>query len=126
MGNIEDPLNLPIRNYQGSSATLDIEDFSFEQYSYPDAFYDNKYVLVLPNPDSLCRAAEVRIVTHVTHNTGGTNEKFNFSPGLAPNVDPPGGLSGTCASPERLRRGHDQLHQRQGILARRHRELSPG
>jgi len=96
MGNIEDPLILPIRGYQGSSVTLDIEDFSFEQYSYPDAFYANKYVLVLPNPDSLCRAAEVRVVTHVTHNTGGSTEKFNFSPGLAPNVDPPGGLSGTC------------------------------
>ncbi|MCK7525052.1 MAG: hypothetical protein MZV64_49315 [Ignavibacteriales bacterium] len=39
------------------------------------------------------------VVTHVTHNTGGANEKFNFSPGLAPNVDPPGGLSGTCSSP---------------------------
>ncbi len=96
MGNIEDPLILPIRGYQGSSVTLDIEDFSFEQYSYPDAFYANKYVLVLPNPDSLCRAAEVRVITHVTHDTGGTTEKFNFSPGLAPNVDPPGGLSGTC------------------------------
>ncbi len=98
MGNIEDPLNLPIRSYQGSAVVLDIEDFSFEQYSYPDPFYTNKYVLVLPNPDSLCRAAEVRIVTHVTHSTGGTNERFNFSPGLAPNVDPPGGLSGTCSS----------------------------
>lgn len=98
MGNIEEPLNLPIRQYQGSSVTLDIEDFSFEQYPYPDAFYDSKYVIVLPNPDSLCRSAEVRVVTHVTHNTGGANEKFNFSPGLAPNVDPPGGLSGTCSS----------------------------
>jgi hypothetical protein len=98
MGNIEDPLNLPIRNYQGSSVTLDIEDFSFEQYPYPDAYYANRYVIVLPNPDSFCRAAEVRVITHVTHSTGGTNEKFNFSPGLAPNVDPPGGLSGTCSS----------------------------
>jgi len=99
MGNIEDPLNLPIRNYQGSAVPLEIEDFSFEQYPYPDAFYDNKYVLVLPNPDSLCRAAEVRVVTHVTHATGGTNERFNFSPGLAPNANPPGGLSGTCSDP---------------------------
>jgi type II secretory pathway pseudopilin PulG len=98
MGNLEDPLNLPIRNYQGSSVTLDIEDYSFEQYSYPDAFYDNKYVLILPNPDSSCRAGEVRVITHVTHNTGGANEKFNFSPGQAPNIDPPGGLSGTCSS----------------------------
>jgi len=99
MGNLEDPLNLPIRNYQGSSATLTIEDFSFEQYSYPNAYYDNKFVIILPNPQSGCRAGETRIVTHVTHNTGGTTEKFNFSPGLAPGVNPPGGLSGTCASP---------------------------
>ena len=98
MGNLEDPLNLPVRNYQGSSVTLDVEDFSFEQYSYPDAFYTQKFVIILPNPESGCRSAEVRSVTHVTHNTGGTSEKFNFSPGLAPGVDPPGGLSGTCAS----------------------------
>jgi hypothetical protein len=99
MGNIEDPLNLPIRNYQGSSVVLDIEDFSFEQYPYPDAYYADKCVLVLPNPESGCRSGEVRIVTHVTHSTGGANERFNFSPGLAPGVDPPGGLSGTCSSP---------------------------
>jgi prepilin-type N-terminal cleavage/methylation domain-containing protein len=99
MGNLEDPLNLPIRNYQGSSVTLDIEDFSFEQYSYPDAFYANKFAIILPNPQSGCRAAEIRVITHVTHNTGGATEKFNFSPGLAPGVDPPGGLSGTCGSP---------------------------
>ena len=99
MGNLDDPLDLPIRNYQGSSVTLDIEDFSFEQYSYPDAFYANKFVIVLPNPESGCRAGEVRVVTHVTHNAGGSNEKFNFSPGLAPGVDPPGGLSGSCSSP---------------------------
>jgi hypothetical protein len=98
MGNIEDPLNLPISNYQGSSVTLGVEDFSFEQYPYADAFYANKYVIVLPNPESGCRLAEVRVVTHVTHNTGGSNEQFNFSPGLAPGVDPPGGLSGTCSS----------------------------
>jgi hypothetical protein len=98
MGNIEEPLNLPLRNYQGSSATLDIEDFSLEQYPYPDAFYDNRYVLVLPNPESGCRAGEVRVVSQVRHSAGGTNEGFNFSPGQAPGVDPPGGLSGTCAS----------------------------
>jgi len=99
MGNIEDPLNLPIRNYQGSSVVLDIEDYSFEQYPYPDAFYDDKFVVVLPNPESGCRAAEVRVITHVTHDATGANERFNFSPGLAPGIDPPGGLSGTCPSP---------------------------
>ena len=96
MGNIDDPLNLPIRNYQGSSVVLDIQDFSFEQYSYPDEFYANRPVLVLPNPTSACRAGEIRIITHVTHSSGGANERFNFSPGLAPGIDPPGGLSGTC------------------------------
>jgi hypothetical protein len=96
MGNIDDPLNLPIDQYQGSSVTVDIHDFSFEQYSYPDEFYENKVVLVLPNPTSSCRAGEVRSVTHVTHNTGGATEKLNFSPGLAPGINPPGGLSGTC------------------------------
>ncbi len=99
MGNIEDPLNLPVLNYQGSAVVLSIEDFSFEQYSYPDEYYANKFVLVLPNPSSGCRAGEVRVVTHVTHNTGGTNERFNFSPGQAPGINPPGGLSGTCGSP---------------------------
>ncbi|HSA95845.1 MAG TPA: prepilin-type N-terminal cleavage/methylation domain-containing protein [Acidobacteriota bacterium] len=96
MGNMEDPLNLPIRNYQGSSVVLDIYDFSFEQYPYPDAYYANQTVIVLPNPDSGCVAGEIRICTHVTHSTGGANERFNFSPGLAPGIDPPGGLSGTC------------------------------
>jgi hypothetical protein len=96
MGNIDNPLILPIQNYQGSAATLAIEDFGFEQYAYPDAFYVNKLAIVLPNPASACRAAEFRVITHVTHNTAGSNEKFNFSPGQAPGVDPPGGLSGTC------------------------------
>ena len=97
MGNIEDPLYLEIHGYQGASINVDLEDFSFEQYPYPDAYYANKFVLVLPNPASACQAGEIRVVTHVTHNTGGTAEKLNFSPGLAPGVNPPGGLSGTCA-----------------------------
>jgi prepilin-type N-terminal cleavage/methylation domain-containing protein len=98
MGNIEDPLNLSIDNYQGSSINLSVDDYSFEEYPYPDAYYDNKVVLILPNPSSACRAGEVRLITHVTHDTGGANEKLNFSPGLAPGIDPPGGLSGTCSS----------------------------
>lgn len=98
MGNIEVPLDLTIQSYQGSAANLALEDFSFEQYSYPEDFYVNKYILILPNPQSGCRAGEVRVVTHVTHNAGGTNERFNFSPGLAPGANPPGGLSGACGS----------------------------
>jgi hypothetical protein len=52
----------------------------------------------MPNPESGCLAGEVRTITHVTHDASGTNERLNFSPGLAPGVNPPGGLSGTCPS----------------------------
>lgn len=98
MGNIDDPLNLPIHDYQGSSATtVDIDNFSFEQYSYPDAFYANKVAIVLPNPQSACRATEIRVITSVTHNAGGSSERLNVSSGLAPGVDPPGGPTGPCA-----------------------------
>jgi prepilin-type N-terminal cleavage/methylation domain-containing protein len=96
MGNFEDPLNLSVTNYQGSASNLSVEDSSFEHYPYPDEYYEDKVVLILPNPSSGCLAGEIRNVTHVTHDESGTNEKFNFSPGLAPGVNPPGGLSGTC------------------------------
>ncbi len=98
MGNIDEPLVLRIGNYQGSAADMSLKDYSLEQYSYPDDYYANKIVIILPNPASACPAAETRVITHVTHNTDGTNEKVNFSPGLAPGIDPPGGLSGTCPS----------------------------
>ena len=97
MGNLEDPLNLSIASYAGLATNIDIKDFSFEQYPYSDAYYDNKVVIILPNPKSSCRKAEIRVVTHVTHNTPNTNEKFNFVGGLAPGINPPGGMSGTCA-----------------------------
>jgi len=97
IGNDEDPLLLKIHGYQGSSVTVDLNDFSFEEYPYPDGFYDNKLALVLPNPSSGCRAGELRWITHVTHSQPDTNEKLNFSPGLAPGINPPGGLSGTCS-----------------------------
>ena len=96
LGNIEIPMNLRIREYQGSAVTLGVDDYSLEQYPYVDDFYANKIVVVLPNPASGCVAGELRQITHITHSTGGTNEAFNFSPGLAPGIDPPGGLSGTC------------------------------
>ena len=96
IGNMDEPLVLRIQSYQGSSAEVTLEDHSLEQYSYPDQYYEQKYVIIFPNPASGCWAAEPRIITHVTHDTGGTNEKVNFSPGLAPGVDPPGGLAGTC------------------------------
>ncbi len=99
MGNIEDPLNLPLQDYQGSSENVTLENFSLEQYSYPDAFYDNKYVLVLPNPESGCRGGVIRSISQVIHSSGGTNEGFGFAPGQNQGVNPPGGLSNTCNSP---------------------------
>jgi len=98
MGNIEDPLDLRIRSYHGASIDdyVDLEDYSFEQYPYLNDYYAGKFVLILPNPASACRAAEVRVVTLVPTHTGGTSELLNFSSGLAPGVNPPGGLLGTC------------------------------
>ncbi len=96
MGNFEDPINLMVANYQGAAANLTVEDLSFELFQYPDEFYENKVVLIIPNPDSGCLNGEVRTITHVTHDATGQNERLNFSPGLAPGVNPPGGLKGTC------------------------------
>jgi len=96
MGNMEDPLNIKIQNYQGDAANLAAEDYSIESYPYPDEFYPNKVIILMPNKDSGCIACEIRIITSVTHDANGKNEKFNFSPGLAPGIDPPGGLGNSC------------------------------
>ncbi len=96
MGNFDEPLDPKISNYQGSAANLTLEDRSFEKFQYADEFYENKVVLIIPNSKSGCLAGEVRTITHVTHDATGTNERLNFSPGLSPGVNPPGGLAGTC------------------------------
>jgi len=98
LGNIDEPMNLKIQQYQGSSVNVAVYDGSFEQYPYPPEFYTNRIVLILPNPASTCRTGEIRQLTHITWSSGGTNEKFNMSPGLAPGIDPPGGLTvgSTC------------------------------
>ncbi len=100
LGNMDDPLNLRIQEYQGSSVTVSVYDGSFETFPYPEEFYRNKIVLILPNPQSPCREGEIRQITHITWSTGGTNEKFNMSPGLAPGINPPRGLMATsnCVS----------------------------
>ena len=99
MGNIEEPLDLSINDYRGNaSVVVNLDDYSFEQYPYPDEFYNNKLILILPNPDSGCREIAIRQTTHITHSETGTNEGFNMSPGLAPDVNPPGGLMGECPS----------------------------
>jgi prepilin-type N-terminal cleavage/methylation domain-containing protein len=100
MGNIEDPLVLSITSYSGSAATVTVADQSFEANGYPDAFYANRVCLVFPKPGSPCVGMAVRLISQVRHNTGGTNEGFNFSPGQAPGINPPGGLSDVCADSE--------------------------
>jgi len=97
MGNIEDRLSLNINNYSGSSATVSLTDYSFEQRGYADSFYLNRIVIVFPNPSSHCVGAALRLISQVRHNDPGTNEGFNFSPGQAPGINPPGGLSDVCA-----------------------------
>jgi type II secretory pathway pseudopilin PulG len=99
LGNLDWPLNLRIQSYQGAAVDLAIEDNSFEQYPYADDFYQNKTVLILPNPANPCRFGEVRTITQITHPTSGAGEKFNFSPGLTPDISPPMNLMGTCPSP---------------------------
>ncbi|MCX7974170.1 MAG: hypothetical protein N3B16_06655 [Candidatus Aminicenantes bacterium] len=98
IGNMEEPLYLKIKQYQGASVTVSLEDYSFEQWGYPDYYFEDKLILILPNPASGCRAAEFRVITHVTHSQGGKNEKINMSPGLAKGINPPQNLAGTCPS----------------------------
>ncbi|MDW7761848.1 MAG: prepilin-type N-terminal cleavage/methylation domain-containing protein [Acidobacteriota bacterium] len=104
MGNMEDPLHIVIQSYSGGvgggAANAELIDFSLEQYPYPDEYYVFKTALILPNPASGCREGAIRTITHVTHSATGGNEKMNFSPGLAPGINPPGGLvsDGGCAA----------------------------
>ncbi|MDD8030988.1 MAG: hypothetical protein PHQ25_03210, partial [Acidobacteriota bacterium] len=103
LGNMDYPLSLKIQNYQGAAATIDIYPGSLEQYPYPEGFYTdpNRIFLILPNPASTCRQGAVRKITHVIWSEGGTNEGFNTSPGLAPGINPPGGLTdGTNCDPD--------------------------
>ncbi len=97
IGNMENPLGVAISQYAGNSTTLTLADYSFEQYPYLDTFYTNKFVLILPNPASACRAGEMRIIASVSHPSGGTGETLTFSPGMAPGLVPPENLLGTCS-----------------------------
>lgn len=99
MGNIEDPLDLKIGDYQGASENVTLEDYSFEQYPYPDDFYLDKIVLVLPNPSSGCSGGRFRQISQVIHSSGGTNEGLGFAPGQAPEFNPPGGLTAEECDP---------------------------
>jgi prepilin-type N-terminal cleavage/methylation domain-containing protein len=98
LGNMEDPLILMISSYHGSSVDVKMEDYALEKQPYPDSFYVGKIALIVPNAGSACVGAAVRMISHVTHNADGTNESVNLSPGQAPGINPPGGLSDVCAA----------------------------
>jgi hypothetical protein len=95
-------LALRISSYQGSSSTVTVADYSFEQNPYPDAFFTGKVVLVLPNASSTCRGGAFRVITQVRHGSGGTNQGFSFSSGSASGINPPGGLSNICPDSDYL------------------------
>jgi len=97
LGNLDLPLSLPISDYNGSSATVSLDDYSLEAFPYSDDFYVGKAVLVIPSSVSTCVGVATRVITHVSHNPNGTTEKFVFAPGRAPGINPPGGLSDICA-----------------------------
>lgn len=97
MGNMNSALVLTIQSYGGyaAAAQATVENLSFEEYAYADAYYPSNFVLILPNPASACKAGEVRQIDHITHNVDGTNEIIYFKGGLV-NLDLPGNLLGTC------------------------------
>ncbi|HUM34681.1 MAG TPA: prepilin-type N-terminal cleavage/methylation domain-containing protein, partial [Candidatus Saccharicenans sp.] len=97
LGNIDEPLNLKIQNYQGGhgggAANVALYDGSFELYPYKQTFYVNKIVLILPNTASACRQGVIRKITDIVWSTGGNNEKINTAPGPSAGLNPPGGLT---------------------------------
>ncbi len=100
MGNMEAPFSLTIQSCNGSGTKITLADHSFEQYPYPDSYYVGQICLLLPKSSSTCTGAAVRQITGVIHNSGGTNEAFQFSHGQAKDINPPGGLKDVCADTE--------------------------
>jgi type II secretory pathway pseudopilin PulG len=84
MGNIDDPFVVQTKNYDGQLVDkADLPDGALEEYPYPDDFYVNRYILILPNPTTPSRGGEVRKILNIPSHTGGTNEFMNFVTGLA-------------------------------------------
>ena len=100
MGIVEEPMSITIGTCCGGGTHLSLAYNSLEQLPYPDSYYVGQICLILPKSSSLCTGAAVRQITGVTHNSGGTNEAFNFSPGQAKGINPPGGLKDVCADSE--------------------------
>jgi hypothetical protein len=105
MGNMDDPLLLQIDTYNGGGTNgLTLANGSFEQYSYLDADYANRIILILPNPAAACRLGELRRISAVTHPSGGTGEALTLNAGLLSTIIVPSSrrltpterLLGTC------------------------------
>ena len=97
MGNVEEPMSITIGTCSGGGTHLSLANNSLEQLPYPDSYYVGKLVLIFPNSGSSCSGSAIRQITNVTHNVGGTNEAFDFSPGQAKGINLPGGLSDICS-----------------------------
>jgi len=100
MGDIEDPMVLRVAQYQGSTSTAGVDNFSFEREPFPDGYYLGKPVLILPKTGSTCRGAALRQVAQVLHPADGRNEGFVFAPGGASGITLPGGLADVCPDGE--------------------------
>jgi prepilin-type N-terminal cleavage/methylation domain-containing protein len=96
MGNVEEPFSVTIQACNGSATNIHLSNHSLEQFPYRDSDYIGKIVLITPNPGSACQGVAVRQITDVHRDEHGNNESFNFSPGQAKGINPPGGLSDTC------------------------------
>ncbi len=106
-GNMEDPLALQITSYLGSGSgdAVTLADFSFEQYHYTDEYYQDRHVMIIPNPDVGCLNLEVRTISNVAHPGSGLGEVINLVSGLTPDIILPGGILGTCADSSNYQNG---------------------
>ena len=100
MGNIDAPFALPIQSLSKSGKKVILEDYSLEQFPYPDSYYLGKIILVLPRPSSSCVGGVLRQITAVAHKKSGGFEGFSFSPSAPSGINPPNGLSDVCADGE--------------------------
>jgi type II secretory pathway pseudopilin PulG len=95
MGNFDDPLDLRIRDYNGSSATAFLYDYALENEPYDcPGYYENKTVFIMSTRCPGCYAFRF-IAPNSMHGCGTGTAHVDFQPGQAPGVNPPGGLSDT-------------------------------
>lgn len=98
LGNMDEPFALTIRTYQGAGSSVELPDFSFDQYPYLDNYYEKKIVLILPNPASACRSGEIQTISRINRSGGGLNESIELRPATATDIRLPNGLLGSCLS----------------------------